>query len=135
MKKSFLFASALLLTIIPCSCNNGTPANAINLQYGKYYKEDLKQVTEGDNYSYIVSKYPELTDAAKFRIVYECLLIANDMPLLHKDYIKVKKELKKYRIKIKNNKDLYTKQKLLIISSYFGQLIIKFVFKLKNKMK
>lgn len=84
---------------------------------------------------YIENNYKKSISAAEYRLVYECLSILNDMPFSEKERKLIFDKLIDYRSLVLRDENLSTKQKLLCISSYFGQVGIKIAFGVKNLLK
>lgn len=95
--------------------------------------EALESVTE--EFEFIEKNFPNILDAAKFRIVYECIYILNDMPLFHKERKNIHGIMKKYRKNVLKDKKIYLKQRMMCLSTYLGQLGVKIAFKIRKMKK
>ena len=84
--------------------------------------------------SFVGKKYPRIEKAAIFRLFFETLSCISDMPFFAK-----KEELysiiKKYRHSVVSDNNLYFKQKLICLSSYFGTIGIKIAFRARVMRK
>lgn len=85
--------------------------------------------------NFINQNFPNIKNAAIFRLYYECIAILNDMPFRCKEKKYVKQYIKKYKKIVLHDNNLYKKQKLLSYAPLFGQVGIKFAFKIKAQIK
>ncbi len=97
--------------------------NSKRLQALEFAKEELE---------FIEKKYPNIKNAAIFRLYIECIYILGDMPLFCEDSAIVKKYIKKYRKTVLRDRKLYGKQKLLCLSTYLGHFGVKIAYLIKK---
>ena len=88
-----------------------------------------------EEYHYIKNNFPSVVPAAKFRLVYECLSCLNDMPFLYRKKECVFSYVRRFRKRVLGDKNLYKKQKFIVLASYFGHIGVKIAFWIRKKRK
>ena len=92
----------------------------------EFAKEELKFIKEN---------FSNITNAAIYRLCYECMSVLNDMPNNSKDKKEIIIILKKYRKNIIDDKNLSLKQRFLCYSTLLGQKGIKIAYKIRYFLK
>ena len=110
--------------------------NQDSIRHKKYNERRLEGLDFAlQELEFIKKEFPDIVPAAIYRLYYECIMILNDMPYKCKEKKYVKQYIKKYKKIVLHDNNLYKKQRLLSYVPLFGQVGIKFAFKIKSQIK
>lgn len=97
---------------------------------GIYFCKEIIEFTQ--------QEYPQLRDAAIYRLIIECIFILLKLPK-KTEYKKENKEilyyLKKYRFSVIKNKKVTKSSKIMCITSYFGRIPLRIMWNIKENIK
>ena len=87
---------------------------------------------------FIGKEYPQLKDAARYRLVIECIYVLFKLPK-RKEYNEENKEvincLREYRLSVIKDKKITTLSRILLIVSYLGRIPLRITWNIKEKIK